>query len=67
MPVAAGVKGVALEVTLVSHVDMTAESGGATGPDGAHHARLIRGQSVTRPVRLAMSAEDIRDLQLRPL
>lgn len=61
-----GVVGWALEVAPVAHVDVAAKDGGAAGLDGAHGARLFQGQGVSRPVCLAMGAEDVRDLELGP-
>ena len=49
-----------------AQVEVPAEDGCPAGLDGAHHFELLRCQCMALPIRLAMSAKNIRDLQPRP-
>jgi hypothetical protein len=45
---------------------MAAEDGGAAGLDGVERPTLDPGQTMRSPIRLAMRAHDIRELQSTP-
>ena len=45
---------------------MAAQSRGSTGLDGAHDARLFRGQGVGFPKGIAVAAKDLSHLELGP-
>jgi hypothetical protein len=64
--VSTGVVGRALEEAAVAHIDMAAQGGGTTGLDGAHGARLFRGQGVGFPKCLAVAAKDLGHLETGP-
>ena len=68
MPIRAGVVRVALMPALITALQMTAESGRATGFDSAQHALMSVGQrdSVRLAKLLAMDAHDIGDFEGLP-
>jgi len=62
MPVAAGVVAEALGPAVITDVAMAAEGGGAAGLDGVHGPALGAVEAVDAPKRLAVSAEDLGDI-----
>ena len=63
--VAAGVVGGTLVPTGVADVHVSAERRRATRRDGAHRGTLVGVHRVPLAVRLAVGAEDVRDLEAR--
>ena len=64
--VAAGVVGNALMGTVAASLDMTAKGGGTAGLDGAHGLELFERERVVVTVRLAVTPEDIGQLEAGP-
>ena len=67
MPVAARVVSDALMATRIALLDMSAERGGTTQLDGAHHTPLDTTESVgmSLPVLRSAAAKDVRHLERR--
>lgn len=63
MSIATGIVGLSLGAAVATNIDMPAEQGGATTPDGVEHRQLLTAQNMALPKHLTMRLDYVRKLK----